>query len=143
MKLTNIEKILGGQKVLTKSIHNKIDLIELSNIGVTKKALLHLTDYLNIPIGKATEFFPITARTIQRYAPDEHFNRTVSEQILQIAELAARGSEVFGDRKKFLQWMNMPIKAFANRTPFSLIGSKFGVEMVLDELGRIEYGVFS
>jgi uncharacterized protein (DUF2384 family) len=36
--------------------------------------------------------------------------------------------------------MNHPNKALANKTPISLLRSRFGVEMVLDELGRMEYG---
>ena len=33
--------------------------------------------------------------------------------------------------------------ALGNRTPASLLGSRFGAELVLDELGRIEHGVVS
>jgi putative toxin-antitoxin system antitoxin component (TIGR02293 family) len=62
---------------------------------------------------------------------------------LLIAEVAARGSEVFEDKEKFIGWLNMPSVAFAQKTPLSLLNSKFGVDMVLDELGRIEHGVFS
>jgi len=39
--------------------------------------------------------------------------------------------------------MNHPNKALNNKTPMSLLNSKFGTNMVLDELGRIEHGVFS
>jgi len=46
-------------------------------------------------------------------------------------------------KDKFLSWMNHPNKALGNRTPLSLLSSRFGAEAVLDELGRIEYGVFS
>ena len=67
----------------------------------------------------------------------------VSEQILQMAEVAAKGSEVFEGRDKFLAWINHPNKALENKTPMSLLNSKFGADMVLDELGRIEHDVFS
>jgi putative toxin-antitoxin system antitoxin component (TIGR02293 family) len=39
--------------------------------------------------------------------------------------------------------MNHPNKALDKKTPMSLLNSKFGVDMVLDEIGRIEHGVFS
>lgn len=67
----------------------------------------------------------------------------LSKQILQIAEVAAKGSKVFEGRDRFLAWMNHPNKALNNKTPMSLLNSKFGTDMVLDELGRIEHGVFS
>lgn len=39
--------------------------------------------------------------------------------------------------------MNQSNMALDKKTPMSLLNSKFGVDMVLDELGRIEHGVFS
>lgn len=65
------------------------------------------------------------------------------EQVLQIAEVAAKGSKVFEGRDRFLVWMNHPNKALNNQTPMSLLNSKFGTDMVLNELGRIGHGVFS
>jgi len=143
MELSGITRVLGGQRVLHKRIKNGIDLIELSKKGVTKDALSHLAKYLCYSMSQMAELLPVTERTIQRYAPKEHFNRVVSEQILQIAEVAAKGTEVFEDKNKFLSWMNHPNSVLANRTPSSLLSSRFGTEMVLDELGRIEHGVLS
>ena len=67
----------------------------------------------------------------------------LSEQILQITEVIAKGSSVFENRDQFLAWMNHPNKALNDKTPMSLLNSKLGSDMVLDELGRIEPGVFS
>jgi putative toxin-antitoxin system antitoxin component (TIGR02293 family) len=89
------------------------------------------------------QLLPVTGRTIQRYTLQKPFNRAVSEQILQIVEVVAKGLEVLQGREKFLAWMNHPNKALNNKTPMSLLNSKFGADMVLDELGRIEHGVFS
>ena len=59
------------------------------------------------------------------------------------AEVLAKGTEIFGGREKFLVWMNQPCTALSNNTPFSMLGSPFGIEMIFDELGRIEHGVYS
>ncbi len=143
MRLYKLTKVLGGKKVLQMSIQNQMDLITLSNKGVTKDALLHLAKYLSFSMNQIAQLLPVTERTIQRYTLKKHFNRAVSEQILQIAEVAAKGSEVFEGRDKFLTWMNHPNMALDKKTPMSLLSSKFGVDMVLDELGKIEHGVFS
>lgn len=143
MELSGVTKVLGGEKVLRKKIQSRMDLIELSNKGLTKKALSHLAKFLSFTMSQMAALLPVTERTIQRYAPKKHFNRVVSEQILQIAEVAARGAEVFEDRDKFLAWMDHPNRALADKTPLSLLNSRFGAEMVLDELGRIEHGVFA
>ena len=141
MEYSNVTEVLGGEKILQQRIQSRMDLIELSNKGVTKDALAHLANYLSFTMRQMAELLPITERTIQRYTPQKTFNRVVSEQILQIAEITAKGVEVFEDKRKFLTWMNYPNKALANKTPMSLLNSRSGTEMVLDELGRIEYGV--
>jgi len=114
MDLSKVANVLGGEHALPRKIESRMDLIELGDKGVTKDALLRLAKY-----------------------------RVVSEQILQIAEVAARGVEVFGDRDRFLSWIKQPNSGLGNRTPTTLLGSRFGTEMVLDELGRIEHGVVS
>jgi putative toxin-antitoxin system antitoxin component (TIGR02293 family) len=143
MRVTGITKVLGGEKVLRTKIRNRMDMIELSKRGISKNALAHLANYLSFTLSQMAELLPVSERTIQRCSSEDQFNRVVSEQILQIAEVAARGKEVFQDKNKFLSWMNHPNKALADRTPGSLLSSRFGIEIVLDELGRIEHGVFS
>src|SRR3972149_10109803 len=93
MQLSHIERILGGQKVLHRRIQKRQDLIALSDHGVTKGALLNLAKYLSFPVDQIAELLPISGRTVQRYSRTQHFNRAVSEQILQIAEVVARGVE--------------------------------------------------
>jgi putative toxin-antitoxin system antitoxin component (TIGR02293 family) len=143
MELAAMAKVLGGKKVLRKNLKSRMDLVDLSNQGITKDALFHLAEYFSFSINQMTQLLPVTERTIQRYSPQEPLSRMVSEQILQIAEVAAKGSKVFESRDRFLAWMNHPNKALSGKTPMSLLNSKFGTDMVLDELGRIEHGVFS
>jgi putative toxin-antitoxin system antitoxin component (TIGR02293 family) len=143
MELSGVTEVLGGSEILAKKIESRMDLIELGDRGVSKDVLLKLAKYLNLSMREMADLLSITERTIQRYDPKRHFNRVVSEQILQIAEVAAKGVKVSGDKDKFLSWMRQPNKALGNKTPLDLLGSRFGTEMILDELGRMEYGVFS
>lgn len=139
MTLANIEKILR----LRESITTEMDLIELSDKGVTKSALIHLAKHFGFSLGQIASMLPVTERTIQRYSLRKHFNPAASEQILQIAWIAARGEEIFGDKEQFIEWLSFPCKAFANKTPRSLLHSRFGADMIFDELGRLEHGIVS
>ena len=143
MHYPEIIKVLGGEEVFYRKVRNQMDLIELSMAGISKNALMRLAENLSFSVSQLSELLPITRRTIERYAPDKHFNQAVSEQIIQLAEIAAKGDQVFGDRDSFLLWLKSPCKAFADNTPLSLLRSRFGVEMVMDELGRMEHGVIS
>ena len=141
--MAGIAEVLGGKKTLSRKLHNRFDLMEMSKKGITKGALKHLAEYLSLSTGQLADLLPVSKRTILRYTAKKLFNRIVSEQILQIAEVVAKGTEAFGDKEKFISWMHSPSKALANQTPLTLLSSRFGTEMVLDELGRIEYGVYS
>jgi putative toxin-antitoxin system antitoxin component (TIGR02293 family) len=140
---TGIVEVLGGEKVLGCKVKNAMDIVELSKRGVPKSALSHLAKTLGFTTAHMAEFLPVTERTIQRYRPKQYFKPYVSEQILELAELAAYGLEVFDNQEQFLRWLNEPIKALGGKAPVNLLDTRFGVEMVRNELGRIEYGVFS
>jgi putative toxin-antitoxin system antitoxin component (TIGR02293 family) len=142
MEFNKIAKILGGQKVLGKQLDNKMDLVELGNEGISKIAVSHLAKHLSIPVREMVNLLPVSDRTLQRYTSKKHLNRPTSEQVIQIAEVVARGTEVFGNKDKFLAWINLPNAALSNETPYTLLKSRFGAEMVIDELGRIEHGVY-
>lgn len=59
------------------------------------------------------------------------------------SQMLKRGVEIFGDKESFMAWLHCPSLAFAGQTPLSLLHTPSGVEMVLDEIGRIEHGVLS
>ncbi len=143
VELPEISKILGGKRVLRKEIHTAFDVIELGHRGVPKGALKNLASFLRLSTGQIAELLSVSERTLQRYDDVTLFNRAVSEQILHVAEVAARGVEVFEDRDRFLAWLNQPSVALAHEAPINLLKSRFGADMVLQELGRMAHGVFS
>jgi putative toxin-antitoxin system antitoxin component (TIGR02293 family) len=143
MTVATVAGILGGRKTVRGGTAERMDLMKLSEKGVNKDALLRLAKYLDFSVSQMADLLPVTQRSIQRYSRNHRFNQAVSEHILQITEVALRGSNVFGSREKFVTWIKSNSPALGNRTPASLLGSRFGAELVLDELGRIEYGVVS
>lgn len=143
MQLSQVGRILGGEKILGKKLESKMDLIELGIAGVTKNAVSHLANYLSLSWKQVADLLPVTERTLQRYSLNQHFNPAVSEQVLHIAEVLAKGVEIFQEKRKFLLWLNAPHKVFSGKTPYVMLASRFGTELVLEELGRIEFGVYS
>lgn len=141
MTISSVTQLLGGKKTLGREIRTRMDLIDLSRKGVSKEALLYLAKFMGLPVSQMAALLPVTERTIQRYAPKEHFDRVVSENILHLAEVVARGLEVFENSDSFKTWLDQPSAALGGRSPKSLLPSRFGIDMVLDELTRIEHGV--
>lgn len=143
MELSQVVRILGGQKVVGKRLQNRMDLVELGSRGLTKDAVTNLASHLSLSLKDMAALLPVTARSLQRYGANQHLSSAVSEQVLQIAEVVARGTEVFGGKDRFLAWANQPSIALSDKAPLELLRSRFGMDLVLDELGRIEHGVFS
>ena len=143
MQLAQVGKILGGEKILGRKLENKMDLVEFGTIGVSKNAVSHLVNCLSLSWKQIADLLPISEKTLQGYTSHQDFNPAVSEQTLHIAEVLAKGTEVFPEKKKLLLWLNTPHKVFSGSTPFTMLVSRFGTELVLEELGRMEFGVYS
>jgi len=138
-----IEELLGGNKIIGRSIHSDMDLYELGKTGVPKRSLLYLAGSINLSMRAISRILHITERTIQRKKDQDRLNEALSEHIIQIAEVYSRGSEVFDSQEEFHAWVNTVNRALGNKTPIELLSSRYGAQMVLDELGRIEHGVFA
>jgi putative toxin-antitoxin system antitoxin component (TIGR02293 family) len=144
MQLKEIEEALGW----SHSTHEQGEapafaLMEAAEQGVTRKMLDSLAARLQRTPASMEAWLPISASSIRRHKPEDVFNPEVSESVLHIAEVVTRGIDVFGSEEKFNLWLREPIRALGSRTPESLLKSRFGIEMVLTVLGRIEHGVYS
>ncbi|MCH7398416.1 DUF2384 domain-containing protein [Belliella sp. DSM 107340] len=90
-------------------------------------ALIHLSD-----------------RTLQRYKKDrKSFEPIQSERILKLAILFKFGEEVFGDLELFRLWLHESCIPLGSQSPLSLLDTTFGIDLVKDELGRIQHGIFA
>jgi len=131
------------KKVFHKQLKSYMDVIEMSKEGITKRSLMDFVHFLNFSPDQFARMLPITLRTIQRYSSKQKFNPAVSEHIIQLVFLVGKGIEVFGSLEKFMSWFNTPSKALGGNVPSDLVSLKTGAQMVMDELGRIEYGVYA
>jgi len=86
----------------------------------------------------------LTARSIQRYKQQRQtFDPLQSEKIIQVIFLFKKGISVFGSKEKFDTWLNSTIVSMGGIKPKEVLDSAFGIEWIMDELGRIEHGVWA
>lgn len=86
----------------------------------------------------------LTERTMQRYKSEQKtFDPIYSDKILQIAILYKTGNEVFGDKTNFDTWLLTKNIALGGVKPKELLDNTFGINLVKDELSRIENGVLA
>jgi putative toxin-antitoxin system antitoxin component (TIGR02293 family) len=128
-----------------KSPKSPLDLIETIRQGLPKQALERLAKALRVKVLDLEHILPVSRRTLQRYEQQnvECLPKELSDHMLQVAKVYARAVEVFEDEERALEWLQAPIVALGGRIPISLLDTSTGVDLVLTELGRIEYGVFA
>ena len=85
----------------------------------------------------------VTRATLINKKKNDKFGSSISEKILDIADLYSYGFEVFEDESVFRRWMDTPNRALNSLKPFDLLDNQFGREEVKNLIGRIAYGVYS
>ncbi|NIG57076.1 antitoxin Xre/MbcA/ParS toxin-binding domain-containing protein [Chitinophaga sp. Cy-1792] len=119
------------------------DFIQLTRSGIIKQALLNLSRQISFSIAELAQVLHISERTLQRYADDAKLSPDTSERAIMLSALYQRGTEVFGDLENFKEWMRTPLPAFDYQAPITLLDTSFGFQLIQDELGRIEHGLFA
>ncbi|MCH8558206.1 MAG: DUF2384 domain-containing protein [Balneolia bacterium] len=127
---------------LTETSHRTF--LSIARSGLTSTDFMRLYTTYPFSLGDWAFMAGISERSLQRYIKTDHtFSIAESEKLLRLSHLLNRGLSVFGDQSRFFQWLKEPSVAFSGDTPFSLLDTIFGIDIVLDELGRIEHGILA
>ncbi|WP_051259705.1 type II RES/Xre toxin-antitoxin system antitoxin [Epilithonimonas tenax] len=140
---------LTAEPVAAYGYHNFDDggifrMIEIAEKGISFKIFDNLVKKFPFSFQQWAGFLHISGKTLSRYQKEEKtFDTLQSEKILQIEMLYRRGEEVFGSAAYFLIWLQSENLALGKTKPQDLIGSNFGVSLLMDELMRLEHGVLA
>jgi len=125
-------------------LEDTVELLKLGRSGIQFSLFEKIMNSSSYTLKQWSNFLHITERTIQRYKKEQkRFEPIHSERILEIAKLNKKGRDVFGSVQNFEIWMNSNIIALGGIMPSELLDSSFGIDLISDELGRIEHGVFA
>ncbi len=124
-------------------IRNENDFIGVIRSGIPKQAMNHLMDIADISLIEMASIVHTSDRTLRRYTPQQKLSQDQSERLVEMARLYSRGEEVFGTMERFRQWMDTILLPFGNKKPKAFLDTSLGIGMIMDELGRIEHGIFA
>lgn len=96
-----------------------------------------------IPEKDLAEISGLSQRTISRMADDQLLPPQSAEVIISIMRTFQRAVEVFESEEMAHKWLKTALPVLGNQTPLQAVSNRFGAELVLDLLGRIEHGVYS
>ncbi len=136
-------QIVGMALNLQQEVKSPYDLMDLARQGLLKSAMDSLAQLLELSTKDLVQYLHISERTIQRYDKNTKLSPELSDHLIQIAKVYARAVNVFEDRDRAVKWLKYPSHALGGVTPISCLDNFSGIELVLDELGRIEYGVYA
>ncbi len=124
------------------NIKDRIDLTSLKDGYIVKHNMVSLADTFDIPLNTMCELSSISLRTLQRYKPDKSLPLPVADRVVSLASLFVYGVSVFENKESFKKWLEIPLRAFKGKRPIDILDSITGIELVNDEIERIEHGVY-
>jgi len=74
---------------------------------------------------------------------DIRMETTFKNRYKRIKALFQHGEEIFGSISEFRSWFNTPVYGLGNQAPYSLMQTSGGIDLIDDELYRIEFGVLA
>ena len=136
-------KWLDIKRKASKPSNSSFTYMRIIKGGLKSKSIKSLIIHSNLSQKQVSRLIHISERTLQRNSPDKLINISTSEKLVELARLFHKGIQVFNDKEKFNTWLNRPNKSLENLKPIELIETSLGIDLVFDELLKIEHGVFS
>lgn len=85
----------------------------------------------------------LSERTLQRYAlENKNFEGIYVDRILHLEKMVSIGIGTFQSGNAFYKWLKKEKHVLGHNLNFDSLSSMQGIDDVIDELGRIQYGVF-
>ena len=66
-----------------------------------------------------------------------------SEIALKLLNLFDKGIEIFGSMDSFIVWLNKKAYGLGNEVPLTLMNTNTGIDLIEEELIRIEFGALA
>lgn len=139
--MIQVASILGGRKTLGLIPKTPLDWIYLLRKGFPAAALTAFSARTGIADAELAQMLRISVRTLaSRRSKTVPLSSCESERLFRAARVVARAGEVFGSAAKGVSWLRAG-QISLGAAPLSLIDTEVGTGLVLDSLGRIEYGI--
>ena len=139
MRNTQITELLGGIKIVGKSKH----LSDLAEAGLPKQALIIFLKKSNLDERRLYSYLDVTKRALDNYKPHEKLRLYISDRLIHLAEVYAKGKELFDSFDHFNEWLDRPSIDLEGEKPIDLIQSQAGLNQLLTLLGRLEHGILT
>lgn len=130
-----------GEPVIPSSV---FDIINTVREGLRYTIFQKIAKKMPFTMVEWSQYLHISDRTMLRYKNDNAaFDALQSDKIFQLSLLYDKGVEVFGEGAFFNIWLDTNNIALGGAKPKDLLDNSFGINLLNDELLRIEHGVLA
>jgi len=143
--MTKADELLG-QDLSFNIVDDKDSLFLIKTVreGIAYSFFDKMLKAIPFSVEEWSRYLNLPERTLQRYRKEKKpFQANFAERILEIRLLYKYGSAIFEDNKNFDIWLNTKSPALGAGRPKELLDTTFGINLVKDELTRIEHGVLA
>ena len=149
--MTDMAKMQKYRPIKTKAPKAEEPLVPYLPV----KKPVEVADYSYKKLKKITDMVPFTQtewanmlhlseRTLQRYAKNNSsFEGIYTDRILLLQEMINLGLETFTNADTFYQWLKKDKPVMGQILNFQSLYSDRGIQEVIDQLSRIQYGVYT
>ncbi len=117
------------------------DTIAMIRKGLRRSRLDELMDISGFSLDEMAAILHTSSRTLQRYTGNHLMNADQSERVYELFLLYDRGAKLFGRADSFRSWMGNSLVSLGGLRPRDLLDTSIGINILLDELGKIEHGI--
>lgn len=124
-----------------RSFNNDIAIVMNSKKGLQAQAVFDFISLSEFPFPFIEKVLNKTIKTFTSYQKNKTaLDPVISEKLLKIFSLYEKGTSVFGSVAEFNSWLSAPAFGLGKAVPKDLLDTITGIELVSEELTRIEYG---
>ncbi len=123
------------------SIRDLFTIVVEAKKGINARAFFDVVSISGLDRNKLAGLMNVSLKTLLRYKQqNKKLSATKSERVLKLIALYKKGNDVFGDAAAFRRWLEKPAYGLGEMTPMELMHTSGGIDLIREELSRIETG---
>ena len=120
------------------------DIVDTIQSGFSQNNFNKVKSALGFNDAEMAKVLSLSESSLTRMKSLNKFSSTSSDRLFKLAEAAAFGLIVFnGSHNHLKKWLKTNLKPFDGKRPLDYMTNHYGIDMVIQALGRIEHGIYS
>jgi putative toxin-antitoxin system antitoxin component (TIGR02293 family) len=138
-----LAETLALLRIKTK-VRTTLELMPMIRRGLPLASLESLAREMDMTTLATAEGIGLIKRTVARRIQEKQtLDPEQSERVVRLARVLAQATAILGSREKARRWLRKQNRALGGGVPLEMLDTDIGAQAVLDELGRIDHGVFA